>query len=432
MLDRIGHLVPRRPPGVETSSHRNWQRCLSKEEVGGSSPSTPTEKPIHIRSSSADPLRSGRHPFCGPGALKKACPRPMTMGRPLVLCPIPGLGQPVGPGRSLTTQFPTGPSGITATEREHASQCGCVGSPFPTFGIDFLPTSVRPRTVAAGYPRDQTFMTTDVRHCHSCGAEGSTRDRFCTVCGASAALESSRFCRVCGSHLELDRALCATCGSSVGPTPLVQADGSSAVAWSPPQRRFRWPIALGLVVVIAGLTIGWSIGDVVVPSWVPFVRTGAKVEAASSSVTTDAQPTAPTSSTAAVAPTTALPPSSTMAPETTTTLLLAGDLGLSVPITRPECDGSYATFLAASVEPDRYVEEITRLLRTNPGSGYLRTDVTCPSLRPVADNGEAIYAVYLGPFATFSEACDARFLGPSGSYVKRLDRFSDPTQIPDC
>lgn len=101
-------------------------------------------------------------------------------------------------------------------------------------------------------------------------------------------------------------------------------------------------------------------------------------------------------------------------------------------MTKPDCDGSYATFLAASVEPDKYAEEITRLLRTYPGSSYLRTDVTCPSLRPVFDNGEAIYAVYLGPFATFSQACDARFLGPSGSYVKRLDRFSDPTEIPDC
>jgi thiol-disulfide isomerase/thioredoxin len=109
-----------------------------------------------------------------------------------------------------------------------------------------------------------------------------------------------------------------------------------------------------------------------------------------------------------------------------------GDLGLQKPMARPDCDGSYVTFIGASVNPDQYAEEIAAYLTDYPDADYLRSDVTCASLRPATESGDAIYAVFFGPFATFGEACQARAQGPSGSYVKPLDNFSDPEQIPAC
>jgi serine/threonine-protein kinase len=99
---------------------------------------------------------------------------------------------------------------------------------------------------------------------------------------------------------------------------------------------------------------------------------------------------------------------------------------------RPLCDGSYATFIFASVEPARYASEISDYLSRYSGSQYLRTDVTCLSLRQRTDSGAVIYAVFFGPFPTFEEACAAVSRGPSGSYVKPLDNVSDPDEIPAC
>jgi hypothetical protein len=42
------------------------------------------------------------------------------------------------------------------------------------------------------------------------------------------------------------------------------------------------------------------------------------------------------------------------------------------------------------------------VLNQYPGSNYLRTDVTCSSLTP-SSNGQPIYVVYFGPFATDRE-----------------------------
>jgi hypothetical protein len=122
-----------------------------------------------------------------------------------------------------------------------------------------------------------------------------------------------------------------------------------------------------------------------------------------------------------------VPPSSSA-----TSTTVPGDLSLTQPMVRPDCDGSFATFIGASVNPDRYSEEIGDYLRRYPEAKYLRTDVACSSLRPRTDSGEVIYAVFFGPFVTFEEACQAAAGGPSGSYVKPLDNVSDPNEIPEC
>lgn len=136
-----------------------------------------------------------------------------------------------------------------------------------------------------------------------------------------------------------------------------------------------------------------------------------------------------TTSTATTTTTTALPTTTTTLMATQTTVF--GDLNLAIPMSQPECDGTFITLIGASVEPDNYQSEISQLLNSYPGSVYLRTDTTCLSLRQELD-GNPIYAVYYGPFDTFQEACDARSRGPSGSYVKPLDNFSDPEEVPSC
>ncbi|MBU3689769.1 MAG: hypothetical protein B7C54_06795 [Acidimicrobiales bacterium mtb01] len=104
-------------------------------------------------------------------------------------------------------------------------------------------------------------------------------------------------------------------------------------------------------------------------------------------------------------------------------LVFPNDLEITgVRMTQPECDGSYITAVGASVSSSetRNRANIAKLLKRYPGSSYLRNDQTCDSLWPEAD-GAPIYIVYFGPYATKSEACDARDLGPKGAYVRPLD-----------
>lgn len=96
----------------------------------------------------------------------------------------------------------------------------------------------------------------------------------------------------------------------------------------------------------------------------------------------------------------------------------SGDLGLSTPITRPDCDGSYAAFVYNATSPGQYASEIATALANNPGASYLRTDQSCSSLRQSL-NGNPIYAVYYpGTLATVC-ATKARIGGET--YARRLD-----------
>ena len=104
----------------------------------------------------------------------------------------------------------------------------------------------------------------------------------------------------------------------------------------------------------------------------------------------------------------------------TTASLVEGDLGLVVPITRPPCDGSYITIIGSTVTPGKYEAQTSALLNRYNGSSYLLTEATCSSLRARLD-GNQIYSVYYGPFATLQDACSARRFGPRDAYVKTLD-----------
>ena len=109
-----------------------------------------------------------------------------------------------------------------------------------------------------------------------------------------------------------------------------------------------------------------------------------------------------------------------------------GDLGLPTPISSPACDGSYIVVLGSVTTPGGYAEGVQKLLNAFPGASYLRTDESCPSLRPRDDKGNVIYAVYRYAGRTQSELCAALRSAPSGSYGKRLDYTSDPNTPLRC
>ena len=150
-----------------------------------------------------------------------------------------------------------------------------------------------------------------------------------------------------------------------------------------------------------------------------------------SDVTTTSTSTSSTTSTTSTSTT-----STTIAPTTTAPGSddgpVPGDLAIpDRPMERPGCDGSYITVLASAVGDQATAAGIANVLEQYPGSNYLRTDQTCPSLNPSID-GQPIYVVYLGPFAVAADACTARSQGPEGAYVRRLSDDLGPDHSVDC
>ena len=96
--------------------------------------------------------------------------------------------------------------------------------------------------------------------------------------------------------------------------------------------------------------------------------------------------------------------------------LQAADLGLSVPISRPLCDGRVIIVLFSATDPSRYAQSVQGALDANPGSSYLRTDPCSPF--PLS--GDPIYAVYK-PVPEGANPCDALSAAPAGSYARYLD-----------
>ncbi|MDJ0770123.1 MAG: hypothetical protein QNJ12_15080 [Ilumatobacter sp.] len=111
---------------------------------------------------------------------------------------------------------------------------------------------------------------------------------------------------------------------------------------------------------------------------------------------------------------------------------VAGDLGVpGQPMSKPGCDGSYITVLASAIGTEASAVGIGDVLDAYPGSNYLRTDQTCPSLTPDVD-GEPIYVVFFGPFAFDSDACSARADGPEGAYARMLSQDVGPDHTVAC
>jgi uncharacterized RDD family membrane protein YckC len=123
--------------------------------------------------------------------------------------------------------------------------------------------------------------------------------------------------------------------------------------------------------------------------------------------------------TAPASPTRAAPPAE---PGSTS----SADLGLAEPISRPGCDGEYAVFVGAAVKPLSYATDVQRLLGQHPGSSYVFTPASCTSLRSHVENGNDIYAVFYGPYATSQKACARKSAAGVDAYVRRLDKTTPP------
>ncbi len=202
-------------------------------------------------------------------------------------------------------------------------------------------------------------------------------------------------------------------------------------------------VAVIALVVLAVVLLGG--GDDPVPAASPSKRS---VESSKSSAPADsradgstpdssttAPPTAPTAT--LVVATIALAPVTTTTPTTTPTtadpaFVAEGDLGLSIPISRPVCDGQYVTLIGASVDPANYATQVDMVLRQYPGSQYMKTELVCSSLRGQTGSGASIYAEFFGPYRTIGEACAARAFGPTDAYVKILDNVTANNAIVSC
>ena len=89
---------------------------------------------------------------------------------------------------------------------------------------------------------------------------------------------------------------------------------------------------------------------------------------------------------------------------------LPGDLGISQPISYPSCNGSAVIILGTFFNPATNVAAIDQALKNNPGSMYLRTDLSCGNFRgPSMDNsnGNSIYAVVKAIPGSQSDVCEA-------------------------
>ena len=98
---------------------------------------------------------------------------------------------------------------------------------------------------------------------------------------------------------------------------------------------------------------------------------------------------------------------------------------------RPPCDGGFITVLASPIGDQATAGGVAAVLDQYPGSNYLRTDQTCPSLSP-SSGGEPIYVIFYGPFAFDSDACAARADGPDGAYARQLSDDLGPDHTVAC
>ncbi len=235
--------------------------------------------------------------------------------------------------------------------------------------------------------------------------------------------------------------------------------------YGPPSAGERWnvnmPAVIGVVFVFLVGVVVWVIatsadGDEVgsATSSQPSTAAATTTLATTSTPAPTLSPTPlPTSTTAAPAPTTTSPastttttpattapattaPADTSAPATTSPDsepdAVTGDLDVpGRPMQRPPCDGGFITIVGSPVGDQATAVAVGAVLDQYPGTNYLRTDQTCPSLAPDAD-GEPIYVIYFGPFAVASDACAARAEGPDDAYARTLSDELGPDHSVTC
>ena len=109
-----------------------------------------------------------------------------------------------------------------------------------------------------------------------------------------------------------------------------------------------------------------------------------------------------------------------------------GDLGLSIPMSHPLCDGMGIVIVYSATKPETYRLAVQQALSSHPGSSYLRTDMSCPSLRQSSDDGTPIYAVfYPAGYSKGSVCSTVAQIGP-GAYGRWLSTDISPAHKIAC
>ena len=154
--------------------------------------------------------------------------------------------------------------------------------------------------------------------------------------------------------------------------------------------------------------------------------------------TLSTEPALPTLTESVPAPTdtglptdTGIPPTDPSAPQTATDAS-SDPLGLGVPMTPPACDGTWIIILGSAIDPATYTDDVTALLGIDPEAKYVLTEGQCASLRQATDQGNQIYAVWIGAYPDQQSACDIRNGIGGGVYVKKMDDTTPPTQTYTC
>lgn len=200
---------------------------------------------------------------------------------------------------------------------------------------------------------------------------------------------------------------------------------------APAPSRSRLPLVVGALATVLVVVVGVAAWLLTRDSGTPSTAAPDADAAQQASSTTSAPPltTVVTETATATQPTaTATGPTAPTAAAVGTTV--PGDLGLSIPMTRPTCDGSGIVVVGNATAPGTYAQEISGYLAANPGASYLRTDQSCLSLRQADDAGNAIYAVYYPAGRTVGEICGKR--AAVGGYGKWLDNSTDPRSQVAC
>ena len=151
----------------------------------------------------------------------------------------------------------------------------------------------------------------------------------------------------------------------------------------------------------------------------------------------ESQPPQPTTTTKpSESPITTQPPAAPSTPPRTSTPPAqqrpSGDLGLTQPMSKPNCDAQGIVVLGNITTPGLYPAGVQQLLDAHPGAFYLRTDQSCPSLRQKDDEGDPICTVFRPAGRTQSEVCEAVSAAGAGTYGKWLDYTHDPGYIIPC
>lgn len=188
----------------------------------------------------------------------------------------------------------------------------------------------------------------------------------------------------------------------------------------PAPRRSRKPWLIGILGLVVAIAVAVTVAVVYWPT-----ADGADTAADDRAPSTTDTTSPPTVENAA--PTTITPTNSTPdVPAPTPPARNPADLGLSVPISTPVCDGTAIMVVANSTNPETYRGQMEAAIAANPGAQYLRTDFSCPSLRQRDENGDLIYAAYVVVGQGKSAICNAFPRFPRDDYGKLLDTVSDP------